>query len=259
LKNVNADRVFCVHERAANRTSKAAMGTSTSFLASKSSRLAASGMFAQEWGIPDDEYTPRVRDAIATLTVELDVLRNQLRQTRHALEEIEKAADLDPLLPILNRRAFMRTLSRHIAAIGRYAAPASLIYFDLDGFKSVNDTLGHSAGDAALRHFTNMLLLNTRESDAVGRLGGDEFGVLLCHATLELAHAKADAVARKLHAAPAAWNGMSIGLAFSCGVFELTSGESAESAMERADAEMYVRKRQAGRARQAVVTAPAKI
>ena len=235
------------------------MGASTSFLTSKSSRLAASGMFAQIWGIPDCEYTPRVRDAIAALTVELDMLRTQLRQTRRSLEEIEKAADLDPLLPILNRRAFMRALSRQIAAVGRYAAPASLIYFDLDGFKSVNDTLGHSAGDAALRHFSNLLLLNTRESDVVGRLGGDEFGILLCHATLELAHAKADSVASKLRAAPAVWNGTSIGLAFSCGVFELTDRESADSAMERADAEMYLRKRSAGRGRQAAVTAPANI
>jgi diguanylate cyclase (GGDEF)-like protein len=200
-------------------------------------------MFAQIWGIPDCEYTPRVRDAITALTVELDMLRTQLCQTRHALEEIEKAADLDPLLPILNRRAFMRALSRQIATVERYATPASLIYFDLDGFKSVNDTLGHSAGDAALRHFTKLLLLNTRKSDVVGRLGGDEFGILLCHATLELARAKADSVARELRAAPATWNGTAIGLAFSCGVFELTSGESASSAMERADAEMYVHKR----------------
>jgi diguanylate cyclase (GGDEF)-like protein len=222
------------------------MSASVSYLQSKSARLAASGAFAHALGIPDGEYTPRVRDAIASLAIELDVLRRELRQTQRKLEQVETAADQDQLVPILNRRAFVRALSRHIAAIDRYATPASLVYFDLDGFKNVNDTFGHAAGDAALQYFATALLAHTRESDAIGRLGGDEFGVLLCHATLEQASAKADNLAEKLRAAPAIWNDIHIAIAFSYGVFELKSHENVEVAMARADAEMYARKR-AGR------------
>lgn len=213
------------------------------FLHSKASRLAASGALAQDLGIPDGEYTPCVRDAIATLTAELDDLRCELRQTRHHLEQVEQAADLDPLLPVLNRRAFVRAVARRIATIGRYATPTSLFYFDLDGFKSVNDTFGHAGGDAALGHFAGELLNNTRESDEIGRLGGDEFGVLLCHASLEQASLKADRLAEHLRVSPVTWNGLHIPIAFSHGVFELKSSESAEASLARADAQMYARKR----------------
>src|SRR6185503_8659165 len=124
-------------------------------------------------GIPEGEFTPRVRDAIMTLMGEVDSLRRELSQTRVRLEEVEKTADQDHLLPLLNRRAFVRELTRYIAFAGRYGTPASLIYFDLDGFKTVNDTHGHAGGDAVLKNFAQVLSDNVRDSDCVGRLGGD--------------------------------------------------------------------------------------
>ena len=112
----------------------------------------------QVLGIPEAEFTPRVRDAIMGLMGEVDILRRELNQTRARLEEAGKAADQDQLLPLFNRRAFVRELTRYIAFAGRYGTPASLIYFDLDGFKAVNDTYGHAAGDAVLAHFADVLL-----------------------------------------------------------------------------------------------------
>ena len=136
-------------------------------------------------GIPENEFTPRVRDAIMTLMGEVDNLRKELVQTRERLEVVEKAADQDHLLPLLNRRAFVRELTRYIGFADRYGTPATLIYFDLDGFKSVNDAYGHAAGDAVLAHFATILQAHVRDSDVVGRLGGDEFAVLLSHANQE--------------------------------------------------------------------------
>ena len=197
-------------------------------------------------GIPDAEFTPRVRAAMLKMVAEAEGLRQALLDSRARIEEIERAADQDHLLPLLNRRAFVRELTRHIGFTARYGTPASLVYFDLDGFKLINDTYGHAAGDAVLAHFATTLQAHVRDSDVVGRLGGDEFGVLLCHATLEQASAKADNLAEKLRAAPAIWNDIHIAIAFSYGVFELKSHENVEVAMARADAEMYARKR-AGR------------
>ena len=112
---------------------------------------------------------------------------------RARLEEVEKAADQDQLLPLLNRRAFVRELTRYIAFTDRYDTPASLIYFDLNGFKQINDTHGHAGGDAVLTHFADSACWhNVRDSDCVGRLGGDEFGVLLTHANQDQAQKKAD-------------------------------------------------------------------
>jgi diguanylate cyclase (GGDEF)-like protein len=198
-------------------------------------------------GIPEAEFTPRVRDAIMTLMGEVDALRRELQQTKTRLETVEKEADQDQLLPVLNRRAFVRELTRYIAFTGRYGTPASLLFFDLDGFKQVNDTFGHAGGDAVLAHFAEVLQDNVRESDCVGRLGGDEFGVLLSHATQEQATRKGDFLADKLRSAPAAWNGNAIPVGFSYGAFELRSGENADTAMARADEAMYAHKRSAAR------------
>jgi diguanylate cyclase (GGDEF)-like protein len=194
-------------------------------------------------GIPEAEFTPNVRSAIMMLMGEVEALRRELQQTKSRLEDVEKTADRDHLLPLLNRRAFVRELTRHIAFSDRYGTPASLIYFDIDGFKAINDTHGHAGGDAVLAHFAEMLLGNVRDSDIVGRLGGDEFGVILSHATQDQALKKADSLAAGLESSPPSWRGQPIAMTFSYGAFELKPGESADTAMARADEAMYAHKR----------------
>ena len=98
-----------------------------------------------------------------------------------------------------------------------------------------------------LRHFAETLLGHVRDSDCVGRLGGDEFGVLLTHANQEQALNKADVLANALRAAPPVWNGNPLPVSFSYGAFELKSGDNADLAMARADEAMYAQKR-AGKA-----------
>src|SRR3569833_1382050 len=123
---------------------------------------------------------------------EVDSLRRDLPATKARLDEAEKNADQDQLLPVLGRRAFVRELTRYIAFTGRYGAPASLIDFDLTGLKPVNDSHGHAGGEAVLMNFAKVLGDIIRDCDCVGRLGGDEFGVLLSHADQAQAHKKAD-------------------------------------------------------------------
>ena len=194
-------------------------------------------------GIPDNEFTPKVRDAIMGLMGEVDTLRRELTQTRARLDEVEKTADQDGMLPLLNRRAFVRELTRYIAFTGRYNTPASLIYFDLNHLKKTNDTYGHAAGDAVLSHFADVLQAHVRDSDCVGRLGGDEFGVLLSHANQEQALKKADTLAAALENSPTSWNGHAIPVSFAYGAFELKAGDNPDTAMARADQAMYAQKK----------------
>jgi diguanylate cyclase (GGDEF)-like protein len=194
-------------------------------------------------GIPESEFTPRVRDAIMMLMAEVDSLRRELQQTRVRLEDAEKVADQDDLLPVLNRRAFVRELTRHIAMAARYGTPASLVYFDLDGFKAVNDTHHHAGGDAVLAHFVSVLNDNVRDTDVIGRLGGDEFGVILTHVSQEQASRKVENLAVLLRRSPALWQGQKIPVSFSYGALELKAGENADVAMARADEAMYTQKR----------------
>jgi diguanylate cyclase (GGDEF)-like protein len=194
-------------------------------------------------GIPDAEFTPHVREAMLKMVAQAEGLRQELLESRARIEEIERAADQDHLLPLLNRRAFVRELTRHIGFTARYGTPASLVYFDLDGFKLVNDTYGHAAGDAVLAHFATTLQAHVRDSDVVGRLGGDEFGIILSHAYAAQAHRKAAILMERLTETPATWDDRLLPVGFSYGAFELEASETADTAMARADEAMYRQKR----------------
>lgn len=194
-------------------------------------------------GIPEAEFTERVRDAIMTLMHEVDRLRKEVEQTRERLEAMARTADQDMLLPILNRRAFVREISRFIAFAERYGIPSSLLYFDLDDFKTINDAHGHNAGDSVLRHFADLLQSQIRDSDVLARIGGDEFAVILAHVTLDQAKKKSASLAQFLLDNPAVWNGHKVNLSFSCGTYELQAGASVDAALAQADRAMYAQKR----------------
>ena len=138
-------------------------------------------------GIPAHELTPKVRAAIGELMEEVDSLRREVQIQRERADRNEKLADEDALLPVVNRRAFVRELSRNMTFAQRYGTPSSVLYFDVNNMKTVNDSFGHSAGDAVLREVAATLLDNIRNSDVVGRLGGDEFGVILAQADEDVA------------------------------------------------------------------------
>ena len=198
-------------------------------------------------GIPEEEFTPNVREAASRLVDEIELLRREVEQTRTRLEDMARTADQDTLLPILNRRAFVREISRAIALVARYGTPSSLLYFDLDNFKAVNDAYGHAGGDAVLRHFSDLVGSQIRDSDILARLGGDEFGVLLTHVTFDQAKKKGLAVAETLRHKPPLWNDVPVALSFSCGAHELHAGQSADMAMAEADSAMYAEKRATAR------------
>ena len=141
-------------------------------------------------GIPEVELTPKVRAAIVTLMAEVESLRHEVEHTRERLAHLERLADQDPLAPIANRRAFVRELSRALSITERYGTPSSLVYFDVNGLKEINDTYGHTAGDEGLLRVASILREHVRDVDVVGRLGGDEFGVIMVQTELEPAFDK---------------------------------------------------------------------
>ena len=169
-------------------------------------------------------------------------LKAELAATQARLAEAERLADHDALAPVLNRRAFVRELQRTIAYCERYGADASLVFFDLDGFKAVNDTHGHAAGDAALRAVAAILCAHVRESDLVGRLGGDEFGVILAQADNAAAAVKAASLAQQIEAETILFEGRRVRVGASFGVRTFEKGVDAAQMMAEADAAMFVRK-----------------
>jgi diguanylate cyclase (GGDEF)-like protein len=197
-------------------------------------------------GLPEQELTPKVRSALRRLIAEVGELRRELTTTQGRLAELERLADEDSLAPISNRRAFLRSLARTIGYVGRYRAKCSLLYFDVNGLKSINDGHGHAAGDAALIHVAGVLRAHSRASDVVGRLGGDEFGVLLTRANETHAASKALHLARTIERTPLVWEGRRIAISVACGAHALTPGEDPREALAAADRAMYRQKRAAG-------------
>ena len=194
-------------------------------------------------GIPEAEFTPRVRQAMMALMAEVDALRRELQLTQARLKNVEQLADQDTLAPVANRRAFVRELSRMMSFAERYGTPSAVVYFDVNGLKQINDSLGHSAGDAALTRVAELLSANIRDSDTVGRLGGDEFGVILSHADQAAANEKGASLAKVIEDTPFEWQTKQVRLSVSWGSHAFTTGGDPGHALDAADREMYARKR----------------
>jgi len=194
-------------------------------------------------GVPAEEMTPKVRSAIMTLMQEVERARRELEAVQKRVEELELLADQDTLVPMANRRAFVRELSRMISFAARYNIPTSIIYFDLNDLKDVNDNYGHPAGDAAIVHVAELILAHIRESDVAGRLGGDEFAVILPNAGEQNAHDKAVTLSKIIHAEPLDWKGQAIPLSVAYGAYSFRPGEDATKALAEADRKMYANKR----------------
>jgi diguanylate cyclase (GGDEF)-like protein len=197
---------------------------------------------ASVMGIPEAELTPKVRAAIMTLMQEVESLRNDLQRHKARLADLERLADLDHLVEMRNRRAFVRELARALSHAERYGSKASLLFFDLNGFKEINDSQGHAAGDAALIQVAKSLVRNVRESDVVGRLGGDEFGVILAEADEKRAREKAESLAAKIAGEKFVWDKKSFKLRLAYGVYALKPGEDPGEALAAADRAMYTHK-----------------
>ena len=198
--------------------------------------------FARNVGLDEQALPPQIRDAISGLLGEIHRLQDELDQARARNAHLERLADEDSLMPVANRRAFMRELSRLVALAQRYNSESSIVYADLNDMKAINDRHGHNAGDAALQHVARILIDNTRHADIVARLGGDEFGVLLVKTNQQNAEDKAVALARAIDQHPLIWEGQAIHLSAAIGAYCFNGSESVADAMAAADRAMYLAK-----------------
>ncbi|GHF20269.1 GGDEF domain-containing protein [Kordiimonas sediminis] len=193
--------------------------------------------------IPADEMTPAVQRAIMQLVEEVDALRRELHEANKRLKDIEDLADMDPLLPIPNRRAFVRELSRMISFAQRYGAPSTLVFIDLNDMKYFNDTYGHDVGDQVLLHVANLLIANVRDTDIVARLGGDEFGLILAQADDSVGHNKAEALINLIQSHPIEINGKPYSLKMAFGTYTFSGNDEPKEVIDKADRAMYEKKR----------------
>lgn len=162
-----------------------------------------------------------------------------------AEQEIEavRIATLDHLTQIANRRGFETLAAHSLSICRRMGTPASLLFFDLNQFKAINDGFGHGEGDRALVTFTEVLMSVVREMDTVGRLGGDEFVALL----MGSAEQEGRAIVERVHAALTARNARDgRGYPISCSIgmtqYDPARHATVQSLLGEADSAMYLHK-----------------
>lgn len=180
-------------------------------------------------------------------------LKHAYETLSHAEEEIgdlrsrivvlENLTTSDDLTGIKNRRGFMEAFEREIESCSRMKTVGGLlVMIDLDNFKSVNDTYGHQAGDAALKLVARTLSGEIRKTDVAARLGGDEFVLLLSNTTKEKAVSRAQMISWQLNNLSLAWDGEIIPLQASIGLKEFGASDRIETIMQSADETMYANK-----------------
>jgi diguanylate cyclase (GGDEF)-like protein len=170
-------------------------------------------------------------------------LWNLLTRLKHTNEQITHLAHHDNLTALPNRILFYDRLNQEIKKARRNKESIAVFFLDLDGFKSINDTLGHDVGDALLRETAKRIVACVRDSDTVARIGGDEFTVILSNVkTLNSISPVAERLVEAL-ATPFMLNGKNCHVTVSIGIALYPSnGETAEQLVKISDAAMYLAK-----------------
>lgn len=182
---------------------------------------------------------------IATGLIAL-VMQRLIARVRHLTRR-------DALTGLLNRRAIEEHLIRLQAQVDR-GRPHAIVVLDVDHFKRINDELGHAGGDAALQHLATLLTEALRETDCFGRVGGEEFAILMSDTELQEAALVCERLRKLLQTRPLDWGDKRWPISASFGVSRMRPGDpQGQAALARADAAMYAAK---ARGRNRVLSAP---
>ena len=174
-------------------------------------------------------------------------ISRDISEKKRLLEKLHEQATIDELCQIPNRRHFMNLADKELRRAKRYHHPLSIVAIDFDNLKSINDTYGHLAGDRALSVFSKIVRTLIRDVDFVGRLGGDEFLIMLPETEAGHAYHVVERIFQVLDASPIFYKGQHFKIAISSGIASLTDWtDSLENLLNRADAALYQAKGNGG-------------
>lgn len=189
------------------------------------------------------ETTERSSAEIGALREQVDAANSLISRLQRELDETSELVRFDPLTGVLNRKGLDEALEREIAHMRRQSSIMCVGLLDLDNFKQLNDTFGHRTGDEALRHLADVARGSLRQEDIIGRLGGEEFLVLLPNADEEQATQIVTRLQRALTTHIFLADNSRVLITFSAGIARVLPDSTAHDAIDRADKAMYAAKR----------------
>lgn len=211
------------------------------YASAKKSELQEEGIHVEEWlDAVDGERRYLACDAVPIynhnkeLVAVIETLHD-LTERKKMEEALTRLATTDTLTGIYNRGKIEESLRQEMARAARYGSPLTILLFDLDFFKKVNDTFGHSIGDQVLKEVAATVGKQIRETDSLGRWGGEEFMVLCPGIVAQDAVAIAEKLRQRVEELP-------IGVTISCGIAGCQTGESMDGLINRADKALYAAK-----------------
>jgi diguanylate cyclase len=211
-------------------------------------RVDAIELHMTEFRRHDTEREREAEEEIRVLTERLQSLERETGGLRARLQHERAQALLDPLTQVPNRLAYEERLAAEYLRFKRYRRPLVLAVVDIDLFKRINDGYGHKAGDRVLQIVARLLAEGLRETDFVGRYGGEEFALLMPETRAQDAVAVLDKLRLQIAEAETHFHGTPVRVSVSCGVAEIAPEDSEASLFERADRALY-RAKQGGRNR----------
>lgn len=206
----------------------------------------AYGLLLHQWNVGIDDAATRMVVTVATLLVTGLLVAWLRRWLNASLCDLTDRARLDSLSGLLNRRALEERAAIELVRRRREHSSVGMLIIDIDGFKAINDSAGHHAGDEVLCKVARVLETETRAVDVVARVGGDEFAILLPGASTVATEAIAERLRRAVHAALAE-HGTSVGVSIGVAVGP-NAGDTLEDLWQAADGAMYDAKRGGGNA-----------
>lgn len=190
----------------------------------------------------------QAQEEMEQLTTRIQELDAETRSLRERIQREHEQAMRDPLTGLFNRLAYNERVQQEYARWKRYRRPFSLAVLDVDHFKRINDSHGHSAGDKVLKALGELLAARSRETDFIARYGGEEFVILMSETSGEDALNKVEQLCNVVATCRFHYREKTVPVTISCGVAEVREDDAPDSLFERADQALY-RAKQAGRNR----------
>jgi diguanylate cyclase (GGDEF)-like protein len=180
----------------------------------------------------------QAQQSLDALAGENALLRASLAEMQARLGELEDANERDPVTGLPTRQRFLREVERVVGLVDRHGTQAALLHIDLNGLRAINERHGRIAGDAALIHVARLLSRLIRTTDILGRMRGDEFGLILDHLDHNSAIETSERLARCIAESPLDLGGHLVPVAATIGVATILPGDSAKDVLRRAGKNM---------------------